>query len=54
MIEQSQRGIGSSSVDEDGTVYDWKGDPMVINPGDVLPFAPPPKKNKPPRSTEDE
>lgn len=40
VIEQSQGGVA------EGGPVDWKGDPMVINPGDVLPFV---KKPKDPR-----
>jgi len=45
VIEQSQRGIGSGAAGADDGVYDWKGDPMAINPGDVLPFCPPGKRD---------
>lgn len=36
--EEEEEASKDSSVQEQNVMLDWKGDPMIVNPGDKLPF----------------
>lgn len=36
--EEEEEASKNASVQEQNVMLDWKGDPMILNPGDRLPF----------------
>ena len=37
-IEEEEDASKDASLQEQNVMLDWKGDPMIVNPGDRLPF----------------
>lgn len=35
---EEEEALEDSSLQEQNVMLDWKGDPMIVNPGDRLPF----------------
>lgn len=35
---EEEEAVEDSSLQEQNVMLDWKGDPMIVNPGDRLPF----------------
>ena len=35
---EEEEALEDSSLQEQDVMLDWKGDPMIVNPGDRLPF----------------